>query len=165
MPSTRLELAYGSKVSLKNTARSGGLLHSHVQRFPSGSEQQQITTYSHKDGNNEWIVEKGWGSPRRNEDDPIEFVLDGDIVRLVHDATKKNLHSHNVKAPLTESEYEVSGYGEGYTNDTSLHDPNDNWIIQRIDVSYHSLQSLVSYLLSHFSSRTLLWGKAKDLGL
>lgn len=129
-------MAYGSKITIKNTARSGGLLHSHVQRFPGGSEQQQITTYSHKDSNNEWIVEKAWGQPARKEDDPVELVQHGDVIRLVHESTKKNLHSHVVPAPLTDSENEVSGYGDGYTESASLFDPNDNWIIERVDVTW-----------------------------
>ncbi|KAJ3332440.1 Protein O-mannosyltransferase 2, partial [Kappamyces sp. JEL0680] len=99
--------------------------------FPGGSEQQQITTYSHKDTNNEWVIERGWGAPARSDDDPIEFVLDGDTVRLVHDQTKKNLHSHNIPAPITDSENEVSGYGDAAANVTG--DPNDNWIIRRVD--------------------------------
>ncbi|KAJ2998527.1 Protein O-mannosyltransferase 2 [Globomyces sp. JEL0801] len=120
--SNPLELAYGSKISIKNNARGGGLLHSHVQRFPGGSEQQQVTTYGHKDSNNEWIVEKAWGNAVRNESDPIEFVKHGDIIRLVHEQTGKNLHSHRVKAPITESENEVSGYGSRTSGDS-----NDNW--------------------------------------
>lgn len=109
-------------------------MHSHVQRFPEGSEQQQVTTYSHKDANNEWIVEKYWDAPPRNEDDPPEFVKDGDIIRLgnfffipVHEQTSKNLHSHKVDAPVTSSEYEVSGYG-------AFNDTNDHWRIEKVDV-------------------------------
>jgi dolichyl-phosphate-mannose-protein mannosyltransferase len=108
-------LAYGSKVSFKNSARNGGLLHSHIQRFPGGSEQQQITTYSHKDSNNEWIVERGWSKDwdqRNASADPV-FVKDGDVIRLVHDSTGKNLHSHQFPAPVTDADAEVSGYGDG----------------------------------------------------
>jgi dolichyl-phosphate-mannose-protein mannosyltransferase len=126
--SNPLELAYGSQVSFKNNARGGGLLHSHVQRFPVGSEQQQVTIYSHKDSNNEFWVEKPWGSPLRNETDEPELVMDGDVVRLVHCQTGKNIHSHNVNAPITTSDYEVSGYGSLETGDS-----NDHWIIQRVD--------------------------------
>jgi dolichyl-phosphate-mannose-protein mannosyltransferase len=108
-------LAYGSRVSFKNSARNGGLLHSHIQKFPGGSEQQQITTYSHKDSNNEWIVERGWSKDwqqRNVSADPV-FVKDGDVVRLVHDTTGKNLHSHAFPAPVTGTDAEVSGYGDG----------------------------------------------------
>ncbi|KAJ3269778.1 Protein O-mannosyltransferase 2 [Terramyces sp. JEL0728] len=110
--SNPLTLAYGSKISLKNNARGGGLLHSHVQKFPEGSEQQQVTTYSHKDLNNEWKVEKVWGASDRNEDDAPEFVKDGDIIRL--------------DAPVTSSDYEVSGYG-------AFNDTNDHWRVEKVD--------------------------------
>ena len=39
-----IEIAYNSKVTIKNSASDGCLLHSHVSRFPN-SEQQQITGY------------------------------------------------------------------------------------------------------------------------
>ncbi|KAJ3197093.1 Protein O-mannosyltransferase 2 [Irineochytrium annulatum] len=75
-----LEIAYGSKVSLKNNGRGGGLLHSHTQKYPGGSGQQQVTCYHHKDTNNVWIVSKPWGVNETSAE--VEYVKNGDIVRL-----------------------------------------------------------------------------------
>ncbi|TPX43477.1 dolichyl-phosphate-mannose---protein mannosyltransferase [Synchytrium endobioticum] len=126
-----LEIAYGSKITLKNNGHGGGLLHSHVQRYPSGSEQQQVTCYHHKDANNEWIVKKAWGAETAGETyvgEP-EFVEDGHIVRLVHALTTRNLHSHVThKAPVTTFDYEVSCYGN-----TTLGDKNDHWKVEIVN--------------------------------
>ena len=76
-----IEIAFGSRVSLKNNGHGGGLLHSHVQTYPSGSEQQQITCYHHKDTNNDWIITKAWNATAP-QDSKIEMITDGEIVRL-----------------------------------------------------------------------------------
>ncbi|KAL3901686.1 MAG: hypothetical protein SGCHY_000414 [Lobulomycetales sp.] len=129
-----LELAYGSVVSLKNNGYGGGLLHSHVQKFPTGSEQQQVTCYHHKDSNNEWIVHHAWQkflpedrAKDFHENDPSkpEMVKDGDLIRLLHKSTGRNLHSHNIEAPVTKKENEVSCYGNA-----TFGDLNDVWRVE-----------------------------------
>ncbi|KAJ3415012.1 Protein O-mannosyltransferase 2 [Chytridiales sp. JEL 0842] len=101
-----IDVAFGSKVTFKNNAHGGGLLHSHSQVYPSGSGQQQVTCYHHKDSNNDWIIEKPWGQSINETDEP-EFIKDGSIVRLVHQPSGRNLHSQMEKAPVTTHEYEV----------------------------------------------------------
>lgn len=42
----------------------------------------QITTYAHKDFNNEWIIKLADQEPK--PDDPVQLVVSGDLVRLEH---------------------------------------------------------------------------------
>lgn len=128
MQSGPLDLAYGSRITLKNQGLSGGLLHSHVQTFPSGSGQQQVTTYHHKDSNNEWVIEfPRFESFYRNVD-PLQFVEDGRAIRLIHPSTGRNLHSHSVAAPVTKGKWEVSCYGN-----MTVGDEKDNWIVEVVE--------------------------------
>lgn len=150
-----LEIAYGSLVTFKNNGAGGGLLHSHVQRYPSGSEQQQVTTYSHKDSNNEFIITKNWDLHKqmveREESTanlPIEFLKDGDIIRIVHDQTLKNLHSHNHPAPITVHDTEVSCYGNATHGDN-----NDHWRIEVVDDVHVKKITKVRSLTTRFRIR------------
>jgi dolichyl-phosphate-mannose-protein mannosyltransferase len=123
---TSVDVAFGSVVTLKSRRPGGALLHSHSHLYPedAGPVQQQITAYSHKDDNNKWLVKK----PDReyNEStDPVEFVVAGSIIRLEHIMTKRNLHSHKEKAPLTKSHFQASGYGKD-----GIGDANDNWVVE-----------------------------------
>lgn len=68
----------------------------------------QITTYTHKDENNKWLIK-----PYNVEAlDDVQFVKHGDLVRLEHTQTRRNLHSHPEKAPLSHRHKQVTGYGE-----------------------------------------------------
>lgn len=115
------QLAYGATITLKNHRTGGGYLHSHWHIYPEGigARQQQITTYSHKDDNNLWLVKKF-----DTEEIPEEPVLvkHGDLIRLEHVITKRNLHSHSEIAPVSKRHYQVTGYGENGTGDA-----NDVW--------------------------------------
>jgi len=106
----------------------GGLLHSHVQTFPVGSNQQQVTCYHYKDENNDWIILPRWDEPAYDHNGPIRYLQHGDVIRLNHKPTTRNLHSHNVAAPVTKTANEVSCYG----NDT-VGDRHDYWQVEVVD--------------------------------
>lgn len=120
-----LELAYGSRATIKNMGYGGGLLHSHVQTYPEGSTQQQITCYHHKDSNNEWWFYPNRMQPEFDPEAPLKYVGDGDVLRLVHSQTGRNLHSHDVSAPVTKAHKEVSCYGN-----TTVGDEKDHWTVE-----------------------------------
>ncbi|KMQ92342.1 protein o-mannosyl-transferase 2 [Lasius niger] len=80
-----------------------------------------ITTYSHKDDNNLWLVKKFDTDAIPSEP---ELVKHGDLVRLEHVITRRNLHSHKEIAPISKKHYQVTGYGENGTGDA-----NDVWKI------------------------------------
>ncbi|XP_072164883.1 protein O-mannosyl-transferase 2-like [Diadema setosum] len=126
MPDT---IAYGSIITLKNQRAGGGLLHSHHHLYPEGfgAMQQQVTAYSHKDVNNDWLVKKFNVNPDPDEptETPVEFVKHGDLVRLEHIPTLRNLHSHPLPAPLTARHQQVTCYGENGTGDV-----NDVWRVE-----------------------------------
>lgn len=54
-----------------------------------------------------------------------EKIKCGEIIRLTHVGTGKNLHSHGLPAPLTRRNTEVSGFGNDGEGDTG-----DNWKLE-----------------------------------
>jgi len=110
------EVAYGAHITIKSQRTGGGYLHSHWHLYPDGigAKQQQITTYAHKDDNNKWIIKKyNEVAPELdNATAPIELVRSGDLVRLEHIVTRRNLHSHRIPAPVSKKQFQVTGYGE-----------------------------------------------------
>ncbi|KAH3680819.1 hypothetical protein WICMUC_000170 [Wickerhamomyces mucosus] len=121
------DIAIGSSiVTIKNQGLGGALLHSHIQTYPEGSNQQQVTTYSHKDGNNEWYFQRErLRKPFNETKDLLEYVVDGMTVRLVHRLTGKNLHSHELPGLVSKHDFEVSGYGDPFVGDEK-----DDWIVE-----------------------------------
>lgn len=134
------DIAYGSEIAIRHVNTRGGFLHSHEHMYETGSQQQQITLYPHRDENNVWIIEKAPTQPPGEDDEPwaplnyseepLEFVQDGDIVRLRHKVTQRRLHSHDHRPPVSEQDHqnEVSCYGfEGFAGDS-----NDNFRVEII---------------------------------
>lgn len=77
----------------------------------------QITTYTHKDDNNIWLIK-----PYNQQTVPkgeLRLLRHGDLLRLEHLVTKRNLHSHSEPAPMTKKHLQVTGYGEVSSNSNS----------------------------------------------
>jgi dolichyl-phosphate-mannose-protein mannosyltransferase len=126
------DVAIGARVSIRHWNTQGGYLHSHAHMYPEGSKQQQITLYPHKDENNLFLIENQTQPMGPDEAEipghlawdnlPIQWVEDGATIRLYHLTTHKRVHSHDVRPPITEADWqnEVSGYGyEGFAGDAN----------------------------------------------
>uniref|UniRef100_A0A669E016 Protein O-mannosyl-transferase 2 n=1 Tax=Oreochromis niloticus TaxID=8128 RepID=A0A669E016_ORENI len=146
-------LAFGSTVTIKNLRIAGGYLHSHWHLYPEGvgARQQQVTAYLHKDYNN-LIRNSQSGNP--------DLVRHGDIVRLEHKETTRNLHSHLHEAPLTKKHFQVTGYGINGTGDA-----NDLWQMEvcggRKGDPVKVLRSKVRFL--HRATGCVLYSSGKTL--
>ncbi|OUM66515.1 glycosyltransferase family 39 protein [Piromyces sp. E2] len=126
VPATQLQVGYGSEITIRHLNTNGGFLHSHGNNYKTGSKQQQITCYSHKDSNNIWIIEK----PQNTNFTKFEPLKSGDIIRLRHKTTQRRLHSHTnekFKPPVSQQDFqfEATGYGNPKTVDS-----NDHWRIE-----------------------------------
>lgn len=127
------DVLMGSKVSIRHVNTQGGYLHSHPLMYPTGSKQQQITLYPHKDDNNLWFLENQTqplgadglpinGTNAWNNLEETPYIKNGAIIRIYHVPTHRRLHSHDVRPPVTEAEWqnEVSAYGyEGFDGDAN----------------------------------------------
>lgn len=131
------DVAFGSRISLRHHNTQGGYLHSHSHMYPGGSKQQQITLYPHKDENNVFLIENqtqpiDWATDPTGNTSVVgplawdrfepEYAKDGDIIRLYHVTTARRVHSHDVRPPVTEADWqnEVSAYGyEGFEGDAN----------------------------------------------
>ena len=93
-----------SNLILRNVpSTGGGYLHSHYHLYPEGvgAKQQQVTTYAHKDENNNFVLKK-WNEEVKNDPEAeVELVRNGDLVRLEHLTSKRNIHSHLEPAPVS----------------------------------------------------------------
>ena len=152
-------IAYGSVITLKQRRTGGAYLHSHVHLYPEEHppKQQQVTTYSHKDENNKWLVKP---ANREVKDSEVVYVKSGDVIILEHVATKRNLHSHKEPAPVSKHQYQVSGYGQD-----GIGDANDYWLIeiegQDIGEKIETVRSKLRII--HYHVRCALYSHDKKL--
>ncbi|KAJ2795423.1 Protein O-mannosyltransferase 2 [Coemansia guatemalensis] len=108
------DVTYGSVAEIRSVYNGPGLLHSHVHRYPRGSNLQQVTCFPKRDPNNSWRLHHG--SSQKAVDyavGAIEFIHDGDIIQLAHNATGAVIQaSTRFLAPLTTSHFEVAAGNE-----------------------------------------------------
>lgn len=95
------------------------------------STEQQITLYPHRDPNNLWRILNATAEADHELDwqtQPPEYVKPLMRVKLRHIQTDKALHSHDVRPPVSDVDFqnEVSAYGmAGFAGDT-----NDDWYVE-----------------------------------
>lgn len=133
VPATFKDVGVGSDVYLRHVGTSGGYLHSHTAVYRTGSGQQQITLYPFRDENSAFTILPALQSNSSAPENPITFspITHGSIVRLEHKPTRKRLHSHDVRPPMSEQDWmnEVSAYG----SPEFVGDTNDNWRFEIVD--------------------------------
>ena len=124
-------ITYGSSLRIQNSITKY-YLSSFGMNWSTGSGLQIVTAVqSDKELNSLFTIKEGENYPTKINGDP---VLCGDIIRLEHIGTGKNLHSHDFKSFVTNSQ-EACAFGEdgnGDVNDNfriSCYKQNDNDII------------------------------------
>ncbi|GAB6024710.1 hypothetical protein CHUAL_009843 [Chamberlinius hualienensis] len=156
-----LQVVHGSQITLRHTHGRTCWLHSHTHVYPirysdsrGSSHQQQVTCYSFKDVNNWWIIKR----PNRNDlvvSEPLDAIRHGDIIQVVHGMSSRALNSHDVAAPMTPQNQEVSCY-----IDYNVSMPAQNlWRVEIVnkDIAgdvWHTIQSQVR--LIHVNSSQAL---------
>ncbi|KAB8236802.1 Dolichyl-phosphate-mannose-protein mannosyltransferase-domain-containing protein [Aspergillus alliaceus] len=131
MQAVPADVVFGSRISIRHHNTQGGYLHSHNHMYPTGSKQQQVTLYPHKDENNIFIAENQTQplGPDGEIEGPLawdnittEYIEDGAVIRLNHLMTRRRIHSHDERPPVTDVDwqFEVSAYGfDGFAGDAN----------------------------------------------
>jgi C1A family cysteine protease len=124
VPRIQTPVRYGATLKLRH-ASTGCSLHSHPVNYghPASSGQQQVTCFAGADDNDLWRIKGPDGQPPNyRSGEPIQH---GDVVRLEHVVTRRNLHSHTgFPSPVT-GQQEITGFG-----DSGIGDGNDDWRVE-----------------------------------
>lgn len=117
-------IKYGDEIRLSHVTTNYAL-HSHEYKFDheGSSQQQQVTSFKDYDSNDFWLIKPQHG--RHLETKIGEPVRHGDIVRLEHLGTKRNLHSHPDMPSAFSRQQEVTAFGNNGEGDQ-----NDNWRVE-----------------------------------
>jgi hypothetical protein len=112
---------YGDIVKIKHVLTNTHL-HSHAINYghPNSSGQQQVTAFGGADDNDFWIIKPEHGNNTRTG-----AIQHGAVIRLEHQLTRRNLHSHaGIPSPAS-GQQEVTCFGDNGNGDS-----NDNWRIE-----------------------------------
>ncbi|KAI8979527.1 Dolichyl-phosphate-mannose-protein mannosyltransferase-domain-containing protein [Mycotypha africana] len=96
---SQTDIAYGSQILIRHVDPVGGYLPLHNRATTEDSTQQEVTVYPYSDINHLWTVHEA--NRRWNSSQSIEYVCDGDQVRLEHFASSPKLYFHDVRPQLT----------------------------------------------------------------
>ncbi|MCY1021137.1 MIR domain-containing protein [Pyxidicoccus sp. MSG2] len=123
-PPQGFTVTYGSLVKLRHCA-GGRALHSHPYNYvhTGTSGQQQVTAYEGYDDNDWWRIRGPHGTA--NDYQRTMPVSHGQIIRLNHRGTGRNLHSHSGHPSPVTGQQEVTCFG-----DNGNGDGNDNWRVE-----------------------------------
>lgn len=103
---TPSRVSFGSDISIKHNGLNE-YLHSHPFDYETGSQQQQVTLYGFgsQDENNHWILEGTLKVRPGQLQQKIDFVKNGDRIRLFHQGTGRFLTVNDVRPPSCEHDY------------------------------------------------------------
>lgn len=147
-----LQVTCGSVLKLEHKATKYRL-HSEDVTYGTGSGQHSVTgTPQATEGASYWIVRGPLGTPC-DQGTPLE---NGAIIRLQHSQSKRWLHSHLFRSPLS-GQQEVSSFGGADESDTG-----DNWKLEVIGKGPWKQNQEIQ--LQHVDTKAYLMSHTKKFG-
>jgi len=67
---------------------------------------QQITLYPHRDENNEWLVVNATNDSFDYKNEPPQYLTTGPRLTLRHNFTQMHLHSHDIRPPVSDVDFQ-----------------------------------------------------------
>lgn len=146
-------ITYGSALRIENQMTKFHL-YSNKLTWGTGSQMQIITGIKSKDeANGLWVIKEGHDKNAKETGSP---VMCNDIIRLEHSSTGKNLHSHNYKSWITDSQ-EACGYGNN-----GIGDINDEFKIICYNSSSDKVTGKTNFFLYHEATNKYLYINIKN---
>lgn len=146
-------ITYGSALRIENNMTKFHL-YSNKYTWGTGSQLQIITSTRIKDDPGAiWIIKEGHG---QNVKETGTAVKCNDLIRLEHSQTGKNLHSHNYKSWISDSQ-EACGFG-----DNGVGDSNDDFRIICYSYSEEKIKGAANFFLQHEATQKYLYINIKS---